>query len=126
MRIAPTVDLKNANIVLDSKLLLLDCFQLPKPAEPDRQIARYMIILRALNHYHSLHWLLFNKQYNLTSIKDMLPRRNILNVASSGIQASGLITRPCKLINASANARSNVSWQAMGRWKINVRLTGRV
>jgi DNA-binding CsgD family transcriptional regulator len=48
------------------ELLLLNCFQLPKPAEPDRQIARYMITLRDPNHHPTQQWLLFNKQYNLT------------------------------------------------------------
>ncbi len=50
----------------ERELLLLNCFQLPKPAEPDRQIARYMITLRDPNHHPSQQWLLFNKQYNLT------------------------------------------------------------
>jgi hypothetical protein len=47
-------------------LLLLNCFQLPKPAEPDLQAARYMITLRDPNHYPSRQWLLFTQQFNLT------------------------------------------------------------
>ena len=47
-------------------LLLLNCFQFPKPAEPDLQAARYMITLRDPNHYPSRNWLLFIKQFNLT------------------------------------------------------------
>ena len=47
-------------------LLLLNCFQLPKTAEPDLQAARYMITLCDLNHCPSQNWLLFIKQFNLT------------------------------------------------------------
>jgi DNA-binding CsgD family transcriptional regulator len=47
-------------------LLLLNGFQLPKPAEPDLQAARYMITLRDPNYYPSRQWLLFTQQFNLT------------------------------------------------------------
>jgi DNA-binding CsgD family transcriptional regulator len=47
-------------------LLLLNCIQFPKPAEPDLQAARYMINLRDTNQFPSRNWLLFIKQFNLT------------------------------------------------------------
>jgi DNA-binding CsgD family transcriptional regulator len=55
-------------------LLLFNCFQLPKPAEPDLQTARYMITLRYPGHYPSRQWLLFTKQFNLTSAEARLCR----------------------------------------------------
>ena len=45
-------------------LLLLNCFQLPKPAVLDLKAARYMITLRDPNYYPSRQWLLFTKQFN--------------------------------------------------------------
>ncbi len=56
------------------ELLLLNCFQLPKPSEPDLHLARYMITLRDPNHHPSQQWLLFNKQYNLTPTEARLCR----------------------------------------------------
>lgn len=55
-------------------LLLLNCFQLPKSAEPDAQSARYMITLHDPNHYPSRQWLLFNKHFNLTPAEARLCR----------------------------------------------------
>ena len=55
-------------------LLLLNCFQLPKPVEPDLQAARYMINMRDPNHYPSRQWLLFTKQFNLTPAEARLCR----------------------------------------------------
>lgn len=55
-------------------VLLLSCFQLPKPAEPDLQAARYMITLRDPNHYPSQNWLLFIKQFILTPAEARLCR----------------------------------------------------
>ena len=55
-------------------LLLLNCFQLPKPAEPDLNAARYMITLRDPNHYPSRQWQLFTKQFNLTPAEARLCR----------------------------------------------------
>jgi DNA-binding CsgD family transcriptional regulator len=56
------------------ELLLLNCFHLPKPSEPDLHLARYMITLRDPNHQPSQQWLLFNKQYNLTPTEARLCR----------------------------------------------------
>jgi DNA-binding CsgD family transcriptional regulator len=56
------------------ELLLLNCFQLPKPADPDLKSARYMITLRDPNHYPSRQWLLFTKQFNLTPAEARLCR----------------------------------------------------
>ncbi len=71
-------DTKSLCLLLEDEnghdLLLLNCFQLPKPAEPNRQIARYMITLRDPNHQPSQQWLLFNKQYNLTPTEERLCR----------------------------------------------------
>jgi DNA-binding CsgD family transcriptional regulator len=55
-------------------LLLLNCFKLPKPAEPDLQSARYMVTLRDPSHYPSRQWLLFTKQFNLTPAEARLCR----------------------------------------------------
>jgi DNA-binding CsgD family transcriptional regulator len=55
-------------------LLLLNCFQLPKPAEQDLKAARYMITLRDPSHYSSRQWLLFTKQFNLTPAEARLCR----------------------------------------------------
>lgn len=55
-------------------LLLLNCFQLPKPAEPDLEAARYMITLRDPNFYPFQQWQLFTKQFNLTSAEARLCR----------------------------------------------------
>jgi hypothetical protein len=58
----------------EKELLLLNCFQLPKPTEPDLHVASYMITLRDPNHYPSQQWQLFNKQFNLTSTEARLCR----------------------------------------------------
>ena len=50
----------------EGNLLLLNCLQFPKSAEPCLQAARYMITLCEPNHYPSQNWLLFIKQFNLT------------------------------------------------------------
>jgi len=55
-------------------LLLLNCFQLPKPGEPDLKAARYMITLRDPNHYPSRQWQFFTKQFNLTPAEARLCR----------------------------------------------------
>jgi len=55
-------------------LLLLNCFQLPKPAEPDLQAARWMITLRDPNFYPSRQWLFFIQQFNLTPTEERLCR----------------------------------------------------
>jgi DNA-binding CsgD family transcriptional regulator len=54
--------------------LLLNCFQLPEPAEPDLQAARYLITLRDPNHHFSRQWLFFNKQFHLTQAEARLCR----------------------------------------------------
>lgn len=55
-------------------LLLLNCIQFPKSAEPDLQAARYMITLWYPNHFPSQQWLLFKKQFNLTPAEARLCR----------------------------------------------------
>lgn len=47
-------------------MMLLNCFRFPKIAEPNLQIARYMIIFHDPSHYPIQQWQLFNKQFNLT------------------------------------------------------------
>ena len=47
-------------------MLLLNCFKLPKPADPGLQVASYMITLRDSNYCPSREWLLFIKQFTLT------------------------------------------------------------
>ncbi len=54
--------------------LLLNCFQLPKPAESGLKTARYMITFRDPNHYPSRQWQLFNQQFNLTPAEARLCR----------------------------------------------------
>lgn len=64
------------SILLEGKnghdLLLLNCFKLPKPTEPDVQAARYMISLRDPNHYPTQQWQLFSQQFNLTPAEERL------------------------------------------------------
>jgi DNA-binding CsgD family transcriptional regulator len=55
-------------------MLLLNCFHLPKPAEPDLIAARYMITLRDPSLYPSRQWLFFTKQFNLTPTEARLCR----------------------------------------------------
>lgn len=66
------------NLLLDDEngrdLLLLNCFLLPKPADPNIQAARYMITLRDPNHYPSRQWQLFTQQFNLTPAEARLCR----------------------------------------------------
>lgn len=54
--------------------LLLNCFHLPKPADPALKVARFMIILRNSDHYSSVQWQLFIKQFNLTPAEARLCR----------------------------------------------------
>jgi DNA-binding CsgD family transcriptional regulator len=58
----------------EHELLLITCFQLPKPAEPDLHAARYLITLRDPKHYASRQWLLFTEQFNLTPAESRLCR----------------------------------------------------
>jgi DNA-binding CsgD family transcriptional regulator len=55
-------------------MLLLNCFQLPKPAEPNVYAARYMLTLRDPNHYPSRQWQLFTQQFNLSTAEARLCR----------------------------------------------------
>lgn len=55
-------------------LLLLNCFQLPKPAQPDLQSSCYMITLRDPSHYSSQQWRIFIEQFNLTPAEARLCR----------------------------------------------------
>ncbi|SJM92028.1 hypothetical protein CRENPOLYSF2_2500004 [Crenothrix polyspora] len=55
-------------------LLLINCIQLPKPAEPDLQAASYMVTLCDPNHCPSQQWLFFKKQFNLTPAEARLCR----------------------------------------------------
>ncbi len=81
-RFAAFVNEKNQDagplvILLESKndgLLLLNCFQFPKSAEPGLQAARYMITLCDPNHCPSQQWQLFKKQFNLTPAEARLCR----------------------------------------------------
>ncbi|MEI6334137.1 MAG: hypothetical protein WCS87_06220 [Methylococcaceae bacterium] len=50
----------------ERELLLLNCLQLPKPADPALKAARYLISLRDSNHNSSRQWLFFIKQFSLT------------------------------------------------------------
>ena len=54
------------------ELLLLNCLQLPKPADPALKAARYLISLRDSNHHPSRQWLFFIKQFSLTSAEARL------------------------------------------------------
>lgn len=54
--------------------LLLNFFQLPKPAEPDLYTACYMVMLRDPNYCSSHKWLQFNEQFNLTPAESRLCR----------------------------------------------------
>jgi DNA-binding CsgD family transcriptional regulator len=55
-------------------LLLLNCFQFPKPDEPNLSVARYMITLNDPSNYPSRNWLLFIKQFHLTPAEARLCR----------------------------------------------------
>ncbi len=55
-------------------LLLLNCLQFPKCAEPSLQAARYMITLCDPKHCSSQQWLFFIKQFNLTPAEARLCR----------------------------------------------------
>jgi DNA-binding CsgD family transcriptional regulator len=55
-------------------LLLLNCIRFPEPAEPVLQAARYMVTLCDPNHCPMQQWLLFRKQFNLTSAELRLCR----------------------------------------------------
>jgi DNA-binding CsgD family transcriptional regulator len=54
--------------------LLLNCFQFLKPAHSGEQAAHYLITLFDPNHYPTRNWLLFIKQFNLTSAEERLCR----------------------------------------------------
>jgi DNA-binding CsgD family transcriptional regulator len=55
-------------------LLLMTCFRLPKPSEPEAQAASYMITLRDPNHFPAEQWRLFSEQFNLTPAEARLCR----------------------------------------------------
>jgi DNA-binding CsgD family transcriptional regulator len=58
----------------NQELLLVKCYQFPKPPVPDLQTARYMITLCNPNHCTVQQWQLFKKQFNLTQAEERLCR----------------------------------------------------